>query len=65
MNMEYEEHVRKSNRRRVQEADAARPAVTGALPYFGHRPKAKDERKRLALLVREARRRHTPTFRPK
>jgi hypothetical protein len=54
---EYEEQVRKGNRRRVQEADATRPIVTGALPYLGHRPKPKHERKRLAGLVREARKR--------
>jgi hypothetical protein len=57
---EHEEPVRKGNRRRVQEADATRPVVTGALPYLGHRPKPKQERKRVAALVREARKRKTP-----
>jgi hypothetical protein len=57
MRDEHEERVRKGNRRRVQEADARRPVVTGALPYLGHRPEPKAERKRLATLVREARKR--------
>jgi hypothetical protein len=57
MHDEHETAVRKGNRRRVQEADALRPVVTGALPYLGHRPRPKDERKRLAGLVREARKR--------
>jgi hypothetical protein len=54
---EYEEQVRKGNRRRVQKADATRSVVTGVLPYLGHRPKPKQERKRLAAVVREARKR--------
>ncbi len=57
MHDEHEERVRKDNRRRVQQAAANRPVVTGALPYLGHRPRSKDERKRLAALVREARKR--------
>jgi hypothetical protein len=57
MDEECDARVHKGNRRRVQEADATRPVVSGALPYLGHRPKPKDERKRLAVLVREARKR--------
>ena len=47
--------VRKENRRRVREADATRPVVHGALPYLGHRPDPKHERRRQADLVRHAR----------
>lgn len=57
MDEEHEQRIRKANRRHVKEADATRPIVTGALPYRGHRPKPKDERKRLAALVRDARKR--------
>jgi hypothetical protein len=48
---------RKMNRQRALEAERARPVVHGALPYLGHRPKAKHERRRQARLVREARKR--------
>ena len=47
--------ARKENRRRVREADALRPIVHGALPYLGHRPDPKHERRRQAELVRRAR----------
>jgi hypothetical protein len=49
--------VRKLNRHKVQEADAVRPAVHGALPYLGHRPDLKHEKRRQAELVRRARKR--------
>jgi hypothetical protein len=49
------EEMGKPNRRRVQEAERLRPVVHGALPYLGHRAKPKAERRRLALLVRGAR----------
>ena len=55
MNDEYDAKMHKGNRRRVQEADAGRPVVTGALRYLGHRPRPKDEQKRLAALVQAAR----------
>ena len=54
---EYEAPVRKHNRRRDQEAERQRPIVHGALPYLGHRPKPKHERRRVAQVVRTARKR--------
>ncbi len=54
---EFEAPVRKLNRRREQEADRQRPIVHGALPYFGHRPDPKHERRRVAQVVRTARKR--------
>ena len=52
-----EQPLRKGNRQRVQQADRRRPIVHGAVPYFGHRPRAKDERRRQAEVVRKARKR--------
>ena len=49
--------VRKQNRRCVAEADRMRPVVHGALSYLGHRPAAKAELRRIAELVRKARKR--------
>ena len=54
---DQETPVRKENRRRVREADAKRPVVHGALPYHGHRPDPKHERRRQAELIRQARKR--------
>ena len=47
----------KLNRHRAQEAGRNRPVVHGALPYLGHRPDHKHERRRIAKLVRTARKR--------
>ena len=47
--------LRKANRRRNADAEHARLIVHGALPYYGHRPNKKHERKRVAALVRQAR----------
>lgn len=47
--------VRKENRRRSREARIERQVVHGVLPYLGRRANPKHERRRLALLVREAR----------
>jgi hypothetical protein len=55
--MDHDEELptRKINRRRANEAERERPIVHGALPYLGHRPRPKHERRRLAELVRQAR----------
>jgi hypothetical protein len=57
--MDYHEEsiIRKQNRERKREAERARPVVHGALPYLGHRAKPKHERRRLAQVVRQARKR--------
>jgi hypothetical protein len=52
---DQEQPVRKINRRKAQEADAVRPVVHGALPYLGHRPDPKHEKRREAEVVRRAR----------
>jgi hypothetical protein len=57
MEPEGEKQIRKHNRRIAEEADRGRPIVHGVLPYLGHRPKAKDERRRLAQIAHEARKR--------
>ena len=49
--------VRKANRERREQADLARPIVHGALPFHGHRPDAKAERRRRAEAERAARKR--------
>jgi hypothetical protein len=49
--------ISKRNRRARELADRSRPIVHGALPYLGHRPKPKDERRRQARVVRDARKR--------
>jgi hypothetical protein len=49
--------LKKQNRRRALEADRARPVVHGIVPYLGHRPDPKHERRREAQIVRLARRR--------
>jgi hypothetical protein len=54
---DQERLVRKANRRRNQVAERERPIVHGTLPYLGHRPRPKDERRRQAMLVRRARKR--------
>ena len=55
MNDEPTIEPRKLNRRLREERDRLRPIVHGALPYHGHRPRAKDERKRIASVVSKAR----------
>jgi len=50
--------TRKANRRQARQAERERPAVHGALPYHGHRPDPKHERRRQAALVRQARKIH-------
>ncbi|MDB5074118.1 MAG: hypothetical protein JWO42_297 [Chloroflexi bacterium] len=57
MEHDLENHVRKHNRRRVEESERKRPVVHGALPYLGHRPRPKDERRRISELVQRARKR--------
>jgi hypothetical protein len=47
---------KKQNRRRALENDRARPVVHGIVPYFGHRPDPKHERRREAQIVQQARR---------
>ncbi len=47
----------KPNRRREQEASRNRPVVHGIVQYLGHRPDPKHDRKRVARLIRQARRR--------
>jgi hypothetical protein len=48
---------RKVNRRRSEARERLRPVVHGALAYLGHRPRPKDERRRLARIVSNARKR--------
>jgi len=50
--------TRKANRRLAWQAERQRPVVHGALPYHGHRPDPKHERRRQAALVRQARKIH-------
>lgn len=50
--------TRKANRRQAWQAERERPVVHGALPYHGHRPDPKHERRRQAELVRQARKLH-------
>jgi hypothetical protein len=57
MDHELETPVRKLNRRRAEQAKRNRPSVHGAIPYLGHRPSPKDERRRMAEIIKNARKR--------
>lgn len=52
-----EQSTRKLNRQHSKARERTRPIVHGVLPYLGHRPRPKHERRRVAELVREARKR--------
>lgn len=50
--------TRKLNRQQARQAEREGPVVHGALPYHGHRPDPKHERRRQAEIVRQARKAH-------